>query len=158
MGLGRWSSSTFTYIDLCRCLDHTSQQDDDDDQQVGQHHHDDDLEEEEEYERRVPAHPQGRVGAANRQEDQREDRDRRDDNQNVVRQRPDTRRQDNEHVNAELPRHRRTYSGSRSGAPAASTASRNTRTPRSERVDDEDEVESPPPRAYVPLKRLRKAS
>ena len=52
MGLGRWSSSTFTYIHLCRCLDHTSQQDDnddddDDDQQVGRHHHDDDLKEEE---------------------------------------------------------------------------------------------------------------
>jgi hypothetical protein len=155
------SAGTFAYILPYRRRNYTFQQDngeDNDDQQVGRHRHEDDLEEEEGYERRVPARPQCRVETANRQDDQREDYDRRDHDQNLVRQRPDTRHQDNEHINAEPPRHRRNHCGSRSGTPAASRASRNTQTPRSESVDDDDEAESPPPRAYVPLKRLRKAS
>jgi hypothetical protein len=122
---------------------------------VGRHRHEDDLEDEEGYERRGPARPRGHVEATNRQEDRREDYNHRDDDQNLVRQRPDTRRQD---INAEPPRHRRDHSGSQSGAPTASRASRNTRTSRSESVDDNNEAESPLPRAYIPLKRLRKAS
>lgn len=100
-----------------------------------------------------PARPQCRVETTNRQDDQREDHD-----QTLVRQRPDTRRQDNEHINTEPPRHRRHHSSSRSGTPAVSRASRNARTPRPESVESDDEAESLPPRAYAPLKRLRKVS
>ena len=120
------SAGTFAYILPYRRRNYTFQQDDgedDDDQQVSQHHHEDHLEEEEGNERRVPAHPQHHVETANRQDDQRKDYDRQDHDQILVCQRPDTRRKDNEHFNAEPPRHRHNHCGSQSGTP---TASRNT--------------------------------
>ncbi|KAF8223308.1 hypothetical protein L208DRAFT_1412071 [Tricholoma matsutake] len=72
------------------------------------------------YKSQGPAHPQCCIETTSHRDNQCEDYDHRDHDQILVHQQPDTRCQDNEHINTEPPCHQRHHSSSQSGTPALS--------------------------------------